>query len=221
MRNYTPIDLPRINRIDGGDKGRRYCTPEGKLYPSITTVFSVLQNEHLDEWKKRVGESEARKISARAAQRGTFIHEQCEYLLTGRDHRPSPTLKMLYWDTWKNFKPLVDQIGDVLAIEAPLYSDRLRVAGTVDCVGYWNGQLSIIDFKTSGRRKTHGEIDTYWMQCAAYSALLKERTGLTATQLVILMSVDDDDPLVFVDHSKNWLQKFIDVRKVFAETVGD
>lgn len=221
MRKYTPLDLPRINRIDGGEKGCRYCTPEGKLYPSITTVFSVLQNDHLDKWRMRVGESEARKISARAAQRGTFIHEQCEYLLTGREHSPAPTLKMLYWDTWQNFKPLVDQIGDVLAIEAPLYSDRLRVAGTVDCVGYWNGKLSIIDFKTSGRRKTHDEIDTYWMQCAAYSALLKERTGLTATQLVILMSVDDDEPLVFVDHSKNWLQKFADVRKVFAETVGD
>ena len=221
MRKYTPIDLPVINRIDGGVTGRRYRTPEGALYPSITTVFSVLPNEHLDKWRARVGESEARKISARAAQRGTFIHEQCEYLLTGRDHTPAATLKMFYWDTWQNFKPLVEQIGDVLAIEAPLYSDRLRVAGTVDCVGYWNGQLSIIDFKTSSRRKSRDEIDTYWMQCAAYSCMLYERTGLLASQLVILMSVDDDEPLVFVDHTKNWLQKFVNVRKAFAQSVGD
>lgn len=222
-RKYEPLDLPKLNRVDG--KIRRYVTPEGNAYPSVTTVFSVLPTPHIDEWKKRVGEEEAERISKRAAQRGTYIHEQCEYLLQGGDKISKPGANvfsgMLYLGQWKTFRPLVNQIGDVLALEAPLYSDKLKVAGTVDCVGYWNGKLSIIDFKTSSRIKKHEDIDSYWMQCSAYSAMLYERTGLQAQQLVILMSVDDEDPLVFVDDVKNWLKRFIDLRKVFTETHGE
>lgn len=221
MRLYTPADLPKLNRIDGGENGRRYQTPEGNLYPSVTTIFSIIKNEFLDEWRARVGEEEAKKIAARAAARGTYIHEQCEYLLKNQNPPKNHLAKMLYNDNWRKFKPLVDQIGDVFALEAPLYSNYLKVAGTVDCVGMWKDKLSIIDFKTSSRMKSHEDIESYWMQCAAYAVMWEERTGQPINNLVILMSVDDEEPLVFEDRRNNWINKFIDLRKVYAKTVGD
>lgn len=221
MRKYNPVELPKLERIDGGPNGRRYKVPSNKLYPSVTTIFSVDESPYLAEWRARVGEEEARKIAKRAAMRGTYIHEQCEHLLKNTI-APSNTInKMLYGELWKKFKPIVDRIGDVNAIETTLYSDELEVAGTVDCIGYWNGKLSVIDFKTSSRRKASEDIPTYWMQCAAYAKMWEERTGEVIENLVILMSVEDDDPLVFTNEKSLWLDKFKELRYTYKTTFGD
>lgn len=221
MRKYTPIELPKIERIDGGPNGRRYKVPNGNLYPSVTTIFSVNEDPYLAEWKARVGEEEARKIATRAAKRGTYLHEQCEHLLKGTVAPKNAINTMLYGDLWKKFKPIVDQIGDVKAIETTLYSDELEVAGTVDCIGYWNGRLSVIDFKTSSRKKAAEDIPTYWMQCAAYAKMWEERTGEVIEDLTILMSVEDDDPLKFTSTKLLWLDKFTELRYNYRSTFGD
>lgn len=220
MTIYKPKPLPTLYRIDS-PKGRRYQTPEGKLYPSVTTIFSVLENKSLDAWRKAVGEEEATKISRRAATRGTWIHEQCEYLLKDEQAPKNAISSMLYQSQWNTFKPIVSKIEEVYALESGLYSDKIELAGTVDCVGIWEGKLSIIDFKTSSRRKFHNEIDNYWMQCAAYAIAWWEMTGEPITQLVVLMSVEDEEPLVFVDSVKNWAHKLIEVRKKYKQINGD
>ena len=214
------IQLPSLERIDGTEYGRLYKTPDGNLYPSVTTVFSVLENKFLDEWRARIGEEEARKITTRAARRGTFIHAMAEELLTGRAVEVTPNAKMLYGDQWRKFKPLVEKIEECMAVEAKLYSDVLKVAGTVDCVGVWEGKPAIIDFKTSSRIKTHDSIDSYWMQCAAYSRMWFERTGQKIDDLVILMSVEDEEPLVFKDKASNWLDRFVGVRVKYKKVMG-
>lgn len=216
---YKPIDLPKLTRIDS-PSGRKYETPEGLLFPSVTTVFSVLQNDSLDEWRKSVGEDQAKRIAARAAKRGTYVHEQAEYFLKGIEPKPNSINKMLYGDLWKSFKTLVEKIGDVYAIEAQIFSKRLEVAGTVDCIGYWEGKLSVIDFKTSTRRKDSKDIDSYWMQTSAYSAMWEELTGQKINDLVILMAVEDDEPLVFKDTADAWLDKFEEVRYTYKTTFG-
>ena len=219
---YKPVEVPTIERVS--ENGTRfYLTPDGNKYPSVTSVFSVLDNPHIDEWKKRVGEEEARKVAARAANRGTWLHEQCEYLLKGGEKyldARDVISSMIYKPLWDSFKPIVSRIGDTHAIETQLYSNYLKVAGTVDCIGYWEGKLSVIDFKTSSRRKTHDSIDSYWMQTSAYSYMWYELTGMAAAQLVILMAVEDDEPLVFVDKRKNWQQQFINIRKKYREVHG-
>jgi genome maintenance exonuclease 1 len=217
---YKPIQVESIERVS--ENGTRfYKTPSGNKYPSVTSVFSVLDNSYIDEWKKRVGEKEAARVSNRAAGRGTWIHEQCEYLLKDIPQPPvDPVSSMLYSEMWQSFKPIIEKIGDTHAIETQLYSDYLECAGTVDCIGYWDGKLSVIDFKTSGRVKHHDEIDSYWMQTSAYAIMWEERTRMPVSQLVILMAVDDSEPLVFVDKRKNWQQKFIDIRKSFKEQTG-
>lgn len=220
MPIYEPIELPKIERIDSPN-GRRYKVPSGLLYPSVTTIFSVYNNKHIEEWKQKVGEEQANKIAKAAAKRGTYIHERCEELIKGININNPPLTKMLYHDTWLQFKPLVEKIGKVYANEAPLYSDYLKVAGTVDCVGYWEGKRSIIDFKTSSRFKAKEDIETYWMQCSAYSVMWEERTGQPITNLVILMSVEDDSPLCYNSHRDEWIGKFIKLRKEFKEKFGD
>jgi genome maintenance exonuclease 1 len=121
---------------------------------------------------------------------------------------------------WVSFKPLVERIEEVYALEAPLYSKFLGIAGTVDCVGLWNGRLSIIDFKTSSRVKSAEDIPSYFMQCAAYAVMWEELTKKPITQLVVLMAVEDELPLVFVEHRDNWIKEFMQLRKQYKETFG-
>ena len=56
------------------DKKRFYETPEGELYPSITTVLSVRNKKGLFEWRKRVGDDVANYVARTAAHRGTAVH---------------------------------------------------------------------------------------------------------------------------------------------------
>lgn len=220
MRQYAPITVPTLTRVEK-DGVRRYKTPEGNLYPSVTTVFGIIENTALNEWRDSIGHEEADRVAKRAAKRGTYIHEQAEHLLKGTKAPNDPINNMLYRDAWNAFKPTVDKIGDVYAVETQLYSDKLRIAGTVDCIGYWQGKVSIIDFKTSSRRKTHESIETYWMQTAAYAQMWEERTGIEVNNLVILMSVEDDTPMVFTDYKQNWLDKFNEVRLQYKNLRGE
>ena len=215
MRKYNQVALPSLTR-DESTGIRHYVTPEGKRYPSVTTILSSGPNKELDDWKNRIGEEEARRIASRAAHRGTYVHSMCEALLKNEQAQRN----VFYDDIWLSFKPIVEKIGDVYAIETQLYSDYLEVAGTVDCVGFWNGKLSIIDFKTSSRRKTTDDIHSYLMQEAAYAVCWEERTGKPITQLVTLMAVEDETPLVFVEHRDNWVKQFMSLRKSYKTAYG-
>lgn len=208
---YEPIKtLPQIERVDVNGK-RFYQTPEGNLYPSVTTILDSCDKPFLDEWKARVGEEEARRVTARATNRGTRLHAICENYIKGKPFTLSPFDK----DTWLTFKPVIDRIEKVVALEAKLYSNKLRVGGTVDCVGVYNGKMSIIDFKTSKRLKSKSDIPNYFMQTAAYACAWYELTGEKINQLVILMSVDDENPLAFVEPASLWLVEFAKFRKAF------
>ena len=216
MIDYQPLQAPQLTRIDGGPNGRRYKTPEGNLYPSVTTIFS-LNKSALDDWRKKVGEEAANKISARAAHQGTFIHKLCEDVIKGQAVDPG----YIYRDLWNGFRPVVEQITTVFASETPLYSDIFKVAGTIDCLGYWQGELSIIDFKTSRSLKKREYIKNYFMQEAAYSVMVKERFGLDARKLVTLIAVENEEPQVFVERRDDWLPSFVDLRKQYKAEVGD
>ena len=104
-------------------------------------------------------------------------------------------------------KPILDtRLGDIYAQEAPLYSEHLGVAGRVDCVGYFDGKLSIIDWKTSRKPKHKKWISSYFMQETFYAIAWEERTGMPITQLVTIIAVDNHEPQIFVDHRDNWVR---------------
>lgn len=184
------LQLEQINN----DQGRVYKVPTGACYPSITALLSKSQSDGLKQWKEAVGENAATEIANRAARRGTKIHEICEsYIL----NKPVEIKNFIIKDTWSRFKPLIDRINNVKLLEARIYSDLYKIAGTVDCVAEFDGVLSIIDFKTANSPKYESMIDNYFIQTYAYKCMFEERYGIEIEKLVVLISVDHDKPQVF------------------------
>ena len=107
---------------------------------------------------------------------------------------------------------LDENISSIYGLEVPLYSDKLRVAGRVDCFCLWDNKLSIVDFKTSRSNKEKDSIHNYFLQSAAYAYMIYERTGKVPSNIVIVMTIDDGDGKIFVEKPRDWIQKFIDLR---------
>ena len=183
-------------------KGRLYTAPDGTKYPSITTVLSLLSRDAIAAWRARVGEEEANKVSYRASRRGTLVHEVVEQYLDN-EHDPSKWTPDIL-ASLDNLKPLLHRIDKIYEQECPLYSRHLGVAGRVDCVGVFDGVPSIIDFKTSKRIKKKEKITNYFMQEAAYAIMWEEQTGMPIVNLVTIMDVDNEQPLLFKEHRDNW-----------------
>lgn len=216
MFEHVGVDLGYDDLRDvTTEKGRRYNTPNGGSYPSITTVLSILSEKSIYEWRQRVGAEEADKISTRASRRGTAVHAIIEkYIDNDSNFKDGYTPDIV--QSFLDLKPILDsRIGKVFAQEAPLYSDHLGVAGRVDCVAEFDGKLSIIDFKTSRKPKKKSYIENYFMQESAYAVMWEERTGQPITQLVTIISVDGEDPQVFVEHRDNWTDKLIETIKKY------
>ena len=192
---------------------RLYKTPSGRAYPSITTITGLLKRQAIQEWRERVGAEEANKISSRASSRGTRVHSLCENYLSNLEVTPN----YLDHELWQGITPQLDRINNIHALETKLYSDHLEVAGTVDCIAEFDGKLSVIDFKTSSRLKSHDDIHDYYMQCSAYAVAFEERTNLPVSQLLIVMAVDDHDPLLFFEKRDNWIEKFKQLREDYRK----
>ena len=193
------------------ESGRKYSTPDGVKYPSITTVLSILSRDAIMAWRRRVGAEEANKIAHRASTRGTAVHAIIEkYLNNDEDYREGYLPNII--DNFLTVKEVLDsRIGKIYAQEVPLYSDYLGVAGRVDCVAEFDGKPAIIDFKTSKRLKSFEQVESYFMQEAFYAIAWEERTQIPITQLVTIISVDGGECQVFVEHRDNWVKPLQEV----------
>jgi len=208
MFNHIECELPKLNRVTNEDGTRVYQTPTGNKYPSVTTVTGLLKKQSIMAWRKRVGEEEANRISSTAARRGTRIHSLAEKYLLNESVNPD----MFDIEMWNKFKPILHNINNIYALEQSLFSDHLEVAGTVDCIAEYNGKMSVIDFKTSKRIKQRDNIHDYFMQCSAYAVAFEEMTKIPVPQIVILIAVDEEDPLIFVEKRNTWINGFRDLR---------
>jgi len=208
MFNHIECELPKLNRVTNEDGTRVYQTPTGNKYPSVTTVTGLLKKQSIIAWRKRVGEEEANRISSTAARRGTRIHSLAEKYLLNETVNPD----MFDIEMWNKFKPILHNINNIYALEQSLFSDHLEVAGTVDCIAEYNGKMSVIDFKTSKRIKEKDNIHDYFMQCSAYAVAFEEMTKIPVPQIVILIAVDEEDPLIFVEKRNTWINGFRDLR---------
>ena len=207
LLEFTPC--PRVT-IDGT---RYYDTPVG-LFKSVTTILGErLDKSGLEAWRARVGEEQAQRVSTQASRRGTAIHSLAEsYLMNDPDWNRGAMPFNLY--TFSSIKPILDEnIGSVYGVEIPLYSAELRAAGTCDLLAGYAGINSVVDFKTSKRVKREEDIEGYFIQATAYSVMAEELTGLSFPQIVIIMSVDHDNPLVFVKRRDDYIER---TREVFA-----
>ena len=212
MKNFIHHEFPEVIRMDLPE-GRRYKVPSGKLYPSVTTVTGHLSNASLDAWKKRVGEEEAARISKRATDRGTRIHTLCEDFLKGKN----PQADLVDMDMWSDLRPVIDKIDNIHALESKLYSDKLEVAGTVDCIAEFDGTLSVIDFKTSKNPKDINNIEHYFIQATAYSVMFQELYDIAIPDITIIIGVDHDKPQVFHQKRKGFIHQLVDLRQSFKK----
>jgi CRISPR/Cas system-associated exonuclease Cas4 (RecB family) len=213
---YSDLDA------ETGPNGRKYFAPNGVSYPSITTVLSILSEEHIQKWRARVGEEEANKISHRASTRGTAVHLIIEKYLDNVENFDEEFMPNVV-QNFKDVQPILDErIGKIYMQEAPLYSDHLGIAGRVDCIAEFDGVLSIIDFKTSRKKKKKEWITNYFIQESGYAIMFEERTGIPIVNLVTIIAVDDEEPQVFVEHRDNWAPKLLETineykrRKIFG-----
>lgn len=188
MFNHVEHVFPKLlqENVDGN---RLYVTPTGERYPSVTTVLSDYKKQELMEWRARVGEEHANKVSRKATTRGTSVHKVIEMYLNNETiptEELMPNVKSLF----VRMKPELDKLNNIHCLEERLFSHELRLAGTVDCIAEYNGVLSVIDFKTSVRLKKKENIANYFMQGAAYSTMFTEMTGLNIQQIIIMIGVD-------------------------------
>jgi genome maintenance exonuclease 1 len=188
MFNHVSHEFPQL--LQENAEGRRlYVTPNGEKYASVTTVLSDYGKEGLMEWRKKVGEEKANEISRKATTRGTSVHKVIETFLNNEDisqHDMMPNVKSLFY----RMKPELEKMDNIHCLETRLFSHKLRLAGTVDCIAEHNGVLSVVDFKTSIRLKKKEQIQNYFMQGVAYADMFSEMTNLNVDQIVILIGVD-------------------------------
>ena len=207
------FEIPEIKVVDGK---RFYVTPDGNNYPSITTILSQQENLGLKAWKEKVGEQEAKRISQESARIGTSVHQMAEFYLSNYIIKLKDEDKKIV-DTFNRLRFLLGNINNIVGLEIPLFSDLLRIAGTTDCIADYNGQLSIIDFKTSRKPKREEWIDDYYMQTFAYKLMFEEMTGIEIQQIVILVAcVETFDVQVFRKPAKDadeWLEKLVKIMK--------
>jgi len=198
------------------DGKRFYVTPSGH-YPSVTTVTSQMNAKGIAIWRKKVGEEKANKISNQASTRGTKVHKLCEDYCNNVDIDYADVIPTNLF-MFKQIKPILDiYLEEVFAVECPLYSDYLKVAGRCDAVGMFDGKASIIDFKTASKRKRKSYIKNYFMQESAYAVMFEERTGKPISQLVTIIAVAEDEPQMFIEKRDDHIDTFQHYRQMYKE----
>ncbi len=200
--NHVDLDLPQLERetIDGV---RYYKVPDNdeliKLV-SITSVTSHKNRQIFVNWRKKIGEEEADKITRQATSRGTDMHTLVEHHLK---NEKLPEVQPLSDFLFKISKSTLNRINNIHALEGSLYSKQLGIAGTVDCIAEFDNELSIIDFKTSKKPKPREWIEHYFVQCMAYGCMLYELTGIPVKKLVIIMACENGECVVYEERDKS------------------
>jgi len=201
MFNHVDLNLQSLERehVDGV---RYYKIPdEDDLVKmvSITSVTSHFNKEIFVKWRKKVGNEEADRITKAATGRGTDMHTLTEHYLKNEN---LPEVRPISDFLFKIAKSELNKIDNIYALEGPLYSKELGVAGTVDCIAEYNGELAIIDFKTSKKPKPRNWIEHYFVQCMAYGCMLYEMKGIPIKKLVIIMACENGECEVYEEYDK-------------------
>ena len=217
MYNHKTIKLPEI-KATTTDGVRLYETPEGNKYPSITTVLSVRNKKGLHDWRKRVGDDVANYVARKAANRGTAVHHMCEDYLNNDFDEEKHKKKFLPYVLFNQLRDsLLRKVNNIYSQEAGLYSDKYKVAGRVDCIAEYDGELSIIDFKTSSKERSDDWNESYYIQASAYAEMFEERTGIEINQVAILVVTEDGVVQEFVKNKTEYLPMLTDTIKEWEE----
>ena len=180
--DFNP-DLQQINFLDR----RVYKRSEGVYYPSVTTILQYMpKNKFFESWLKDVGHN-ADLIMRKAGKEGTQVHEACEKLVKGEeiswmDNYGNAKYSQIVWemilkfyDFWSTYKP------ELISTEDFVWSDEHRYAGTADLVVKMDGEIWLLDLKTSN--SLHKSYD---LQLASYAKALEECKGIKIERTGVL-----------------------------------
>jgi len=217
MKNFDHVklngELPEITTES--IKGKRfYVTPEGNKYPSITTVLSDRNKEGIIKWRESVGNDVANQVMRQAASRGTAVHTLIENYLNNEELSKQDVLPVALFVTMKSE---LDNINNIRIQEGGLYSDKLGVAGRVDCIAEYKGKISVIDFKTSTKEKKEEWVENYFIQGSAYCEMYEERFLQPIEQVVILIVTEDGAVQTFIKDKRDYLPLLKTAIKEFNE----
>ena len=210
--NFVPTVELATETIDGQ---RHYVLPDGvtKLKSVTTIIGERTDKTALMEWRKRVGEAEAQKISVQAARRGTAIHSIAERYVLNEDKFYGEKEMPINIESFKPIKEILDDhVDNILGVEIPLYSKALGCAGRTDLIAEYDGTLSVIDFKTSKRLKKAEWIENYFIQATVYSMMFEWTYKFAVPQIVIIISVDDEKtPQVFKLERSQYVDRVLEI----------
>ena len=199
---FVPIER---ETIEGVRYYKVFGTEELVRMPSITSVISWRNRDKFKKWRAKVGEQEANNITRKATHRGTDAHTLIEEYLNNSDTFTDvlPLSQYLF----KQAKPDLNRIDNILCQETALYSTELGIAGSVDCIAEHTGEngeteLAVIDFKTAAQPKKREWIEDYFVQCAAYACMLYEMKGLIIKKFVIIMTCENGEVEVYEEYNK-------------------
>ena len=207
-----PLEVEPVNK----DGVRFYKLPKtDKYYPSVTSITSFKNAKFFKEWRTKIGEDEANRITARATQRGTAFHSIAEDYINGEldldkylDNNPL-SVRM-----FQSAKDTLNRINNIHCLESFLYSHYLGLAGRVDCIAEFDGELAVIDFKTSTKEKNEEHIENYFVQETAYAAMFLERTGIEVKKIVTLIATEEGSIQIFQKHN---LDDYLQLLKSYIE----
>jgi len=199
---------------------RHYATPSGELYPSITTVLGELNKAAISAWRKRVGETEANKISGKASRRGTRLHSVCEsYIQNKEEYLNGETPHIV--ELFKTIEPILERVDNIQGVELALYSDHFGIAGRTDCIAEFDGVLSVIDYKTSNKIKKKEWCEKFFAQGAFYGIAYEELTSIPVPQVVIIIAVENEQPQLFVEKRDDWTHLIWEAKKLYELNITD
>ena len=214
-------DLPplKAKNVDGKRFYEHITT--GEKYPSITSVLSIRQKEGLIKWRQRVGEEVANHVMITSANRGTAVHNMVEDHLNNIDINNVEKYKKQFLPRmmFQVLKPVLNNINNISLQEAQMFSSNYTVAGRCDCIAEYEGELSVIDFKTSKGEKEEDWIENYFIQGAAYAEMYEEHFGTPINQIVILVVTEEGTTQIFKKNKQEYLPKLKEAIESFYKWV--
>ena len=211
--------LPDLVSQTSPDGKRYYTTPSGIQLPSVTTVVGAMKKQSILEWRKAVGEEEANRVSRAASGRGNRVHNLAEKYLKNEPIqwvREMPDSAVMF----RSLIPHMQRINNIHYIEQALWSEKIGLAGRVDLIAEWDGVLSVIDFKTSKKIKTREDIPEYFAQCVSYAGMYEEHVGVGIDQIVIVMGVEQNKPLIFVEKTEDHIGNLVEHIAFYKNTLA-
>ena len=189
---------------------RYYVTPKGNKYISVTSILSNISKADIQKWRERVGETEANKITTKASRQGTAVHSICESYIKNEDRYLNGALPHVV-EMFRSIEPILDRIDNIHVVEGALYSDDLGLAGRTDLIGEFDNTLAVIDYKTSRKKKTWEMCHKFFMQGTFYAHAYEERTGIPIEDIIIIMAVENEKPLLFKEKKDRWIEPLKEV----------